>query len=188
LAGRRRLRPRGFCFELLVKVIPDFLVKSVNLPQKYHHLSIELHNPPIERLHLLFQQINTKVNLLDLFPIRYFTSLFRTERMQFPYNLLCKLSVLMMLLQIIIFKKGLLTNLNKLFLHKELLSLDEFIQEAAINQSIQSPLKYCACVRIKRLQCSYHLSFELQELFNAPDLVPDRFKALLIPQSFKMTD
>lgn len=180
LTGRRCLLPQRFCFELLVKVIPDFIIKSVNFPQKYHHLSIKLHNPPIKRLHLLFNQINTKVDLLDLFPICYFASFFRIERIQLPYNFLCKLIVFMMLLQIIIFKKCLLTNLNQLFLHKELFSLDEFIQKAAINQSIQYPLKDRVSVGINRLQCICHLPFELQKLFNAFNLITDRLKALLI--------
>lgn len=172
--------PQRFCFELLVKVIPDFLIKSVNLPQKYHHLSIKLNNPPIKSLNLLLHQINTKVDLLDLFPISYFASFFRIERIQLPYNFLCKLIVFMMLVQIIIFKKCLLTNLNQLFLHKELFSLDEFIHKAAINQSIQNPLKDRVSVGIKRLQCICHLPFELQELFNAFNFITDRLNALLI--------
>ena len=94
----------------------------------------------------------------------------------------------MMLVQIIIFKKCQLTNLNQLFLHKELFSLDEFIHKAAINQSIQNPLKDRVSVGIKRLQCIFHLPFELEELFNAFNLITDRLKALLISESLKMAD
>ncbi len=98
LTGRRCLLSRRLCFELLVKFIPDFLIKSVNFPQKNHHLSIKLHDSAIKRLHLLFHQINTKVYFLNVFPICCFASFFMVKRIQLPYNFLCKLIIFMVLL------------------------------------------------------------------------------------------
>lgn len=108
------LRLVRLSFEVLIKLVFYFLIKLINLPQKHDHLHIKPPHPFLKHLNLLLHHLHPIINLLNPFPpnIPHSLPLLLPHQLQLPNNLHCKLTILMMLLQIILSQKHLLTHLN----------------------------------------------------------------------------
>lgn len=180
-----RLWLESFSFKVLIKVVSDFLIKGVNFSEKEHHLSVKVRYSFLKGFYLLFHELHSIIYFLDLFPINIFDGLpfLLTNRIHLSDDLIGKLGIFMMLLQIIMLKKDVFADLNKLFLDKKFLSFDEFIQETVVDQCTQHPLEYCTCVGVEGLKRGDYLLFELHKLFNTPDLIFYRLQVLFAPQA-----